>query len=145
VGGPPVTASYGSSGSTGNAGLRVSDAERQATAEQLKAHLAAGRLDMEEYEERLPTALSARTRRDLDELVRDLPATTGPAPSQSPRSRLPFLTVLIGVALFTALMTLGPAHGVLFPWWALPAGFFLLSCHWRRRWYPGYARWAKQG
>ena len=58
--------------------LRVSDAERQATADQLKAHFTAGRLDMDEYDERLQRALSARTGRDLHDLVRDLRRSARP-------------------------------------------------------------------
>ena len=72
--------------SGGDSDLRVSDAERQATADQLKAHFTAGRLDMDEYDERLQRALSARTGRDLHDLMRDLPSEST-APTQPPRPR----------------------------------------------------------
>ncbi len=64
----------GSRSSGGGPDLRVSDGERQETAEHLKAAVAAGRLDMDEYDERLQQALAAKTGRDLDDLVRDLTA-----------------------------------------------------------------------
>lgn len=54
--------------------LRASDQEREQTASLLGDHLAAGRLDIPEFEERLAAAYEARTRGELDKLVVDLPA-----------------------------------------------------------------------
>ena len=65
--------------------IRASDAERQAVATQLNEAVAAGRLTLEEFSQRLDGAYSAKTRGQLDELVADLPgarpaaAATGPA------------------------------------------------------------------
>ncbi len=123
--------------SQGGSELRVSDAERQATADQLKAHFTAGRLDMDEYDERLQQAFGARARRDLDDLVKDLPPTS-PAAAQPrrPRPVFVFAPVLIAIAVLALLTTaVGLAHGFFFPWWIIPVGFFLLSRHWRRRWH----------
>src|ERR1700732_4284006 len=53
---------------------RASDAEREQIAERLREAVAEGRLDMEEFEERLDTAYKARTHGELVPLVRDLPA-----------------------------------------------------------------------
>ncbi|MFL6053373.1 MAG: DUF1707 domain-containing protein [Actinoallomurus sp.] len=53
--------------------LRVGDAERDAVASALHEHFAQGRLDREELDERLATALSAKTVGDLREVTRDLP------------------------------------------------------------------------
>ena len=53
--------------------LRVSDAERQAAAEQLGAAMADGRLDPVEYDERIALAYAAVTYGDLDRLFVDLP------------------------------------------------------------------------
>lgn len=53
--------------------LRVSDAERQAAAESLGAAFRDGRLDPDEYDDRLAAAYSAVTYRDLDGLFSDLP------------------------------------------------------------------------
>ena len=63
----------------GDPDLRAGDREREAVAEQLRDHAAAGRLSLAELEERLGRALTARTRRDLRDLVDDLPALA-PAP-----------------------------------------------------------------
>jgi hypothetical protein len=54
--------------------LRIGTAEREAAVKILSDHLAEGRLSLPEYEERMSTALEARTRGDLRELFTDLPA-----------------------------------------------------------------------
>src|ERR671936_1083717 len=57
----------------GAGGYRVGDADRNHTADLLKEAHAAGYLTLEEIDERLSAALSARTRGELDRLVADLP------------------------------------------------------------------------
>jgi hypothetical protein len=52
---------------------RVGDAERDKATEYLREHLAQGRLDNAEFEERLDKALRARTQPQLDDLFDDLP------------------------------------------------------------------------
>jgi hypothetical protein len=65
-----MSAEYeGPSGAT----MRVSDAEREALAAELREHYAAGRLTTEELDERLDRALGAKTRGELTALMRDLP------------------------------------------------------------------------
>jgi hypothetical protein len=63
--------------------MRVSDAERDAAAGELREHFASGRLDQEELDERLSRALTAKTRGDLTALFTDLPSSgrdwSGPA------------------------------------------------------------------
>jgi hypothetical protein len=54
--------------------MRVGDAEREATAAELREHYASGRLALDELNERLDKALAAKTRGDLDALMRDLPS-----------------------------------------------------------------------
>ena len=54
--------------------MRVSDAEREATAAELREHYASGRLTLDELNERIDRALAAKTRGDLDALMRDLPS-----------------------------------------------------------------------
>jgi hypothetical protein len=58
--------------------MRVGDAEREAVASQLREHYADGRLTLDELNERIDQAFAARTRADLDALMRDLP--TAPRP-----------------------------------------------------------------
>ncbi|MET7640078.1 DUF1707 domain-containing protein [Streptomyces sp. NPDC005438] len=68
--------------------MRASDTEREHVAERLREAAADGRLDMDEFQERLDLAFQARTRGELEPLVRDLPATTGSAaPEARPDDR----------------------------------------------------------
>jgi hypothetical protein len=53
---------------------RIGDRERDQAAEYLREHMAEGRLDQEEFDERLTSALTARTQADLDPLFLDLPS-----------------------------------------------------------------------
>jgi hypothetical protein len=58
--------------------LRVSDADREATAASLREHFALGRLSHEEFEERLNAVFAAVTQRDLDAVTSDLPHVRTP-------------------------------------------------------------------
>lgn len=62
--------------------LRASDADRDRVVERLRDALAEGRLDMEEFEERLEAAYRSRTYAELEPLTSDLPAAgaSGHAP-----------------------------------------------------------------
>lgn len=53
--------------------LRIGTAERESAVEHLSDHMSAGRLSLEEYEERMAAALEARTVADLKPLFTDLP------------------------------------------------------------------------
>jgi hypothetical protein len=79
--------------------LRASDADRDAVAERLRQAAVEGRLEPWELEERLDTALRARTYGDLDPLLRDLPRR----PVPRPRSRPPVSPVsAAGLAMLLA-------------------------------------------
>jgi len=54
--------------------IRASDAERDATVEQLSRATGDGRLTLEEFSQRMEQATAAKTRAELDRLVADLPA-----------------------------------------------------------------------
>ena len=58
--------------------LRAADADRAAVAGVLGEHMSAGRLTLDEYDERLTRAYAARTFGELDELTADLPALDTP-------------------------------------------------------------------
>ena len=73
--GAPVTSSAAPA-------IRASDRERDAATHQLQDAFAEGRLDDAEFDMRMRSALSARTRADLDGLLTDLPAAS-PATSQA--------------------------------------------------------------
>ena len=62
--------------------MRAGDADRQAVAERLKAALDEGRLDLNEYDERLQKTYAAKTYADLDGLLDDLPGVAPPQRSQ---------------------------------------------------------------
>jgi hypothetical protein len=69
--------------------LRAADADRAAVATVLGRHMSAGRLTMDEYDERLARAYAAKTYGELDEITADLPAAElaprpAPAPAASP-------------------------------------------------------------
>jgi hypothetical protein len=65
--------------------LRVSDADRDRAVAELSEHFQAGRLTVDELEDRTGRALQARTGGELAELFADLPGrpatATGPAPA----------------------------------------------------------------
>jgi len=73
-----------------NPSIRASDHDRDRTARLLSEHHAAGRLDAEEFADRLDRVFTAKTVDDLDELTADLPAIDlYPLPSASlPRNRV---------------------------------------------------------
>jgi len=54
--------------------IRASDDDRERTVALLREHHAAGRLTVEEFNERMDQAYAAKTLGDLDELMTDLPA-----------------------------------------------------------------------
>jgi len=58
--------------------VRVGDADREAVAAQLREHFADGRLTLEELNERLDQAFAAKTRADLNTVLRDLPQAARP-------------------------------------------------------------------
>ena len=81
---------------------RVGDAEREAVAEQLREHYAAGRLSIDEFRSRLDAAYSAATAADLRRVTVDLPPAS-PSPASDPgrrtarRSSPPFAWVPIEI------------------------------------------------
>ena len=84
---PAMDPAAGGSGGAAGAGsaapaVRASDRERDAATGRLQDAFAEGRLDDAEFDARMRSALSARTRADLDGLLADLPAA-GPATGQA--------------------------------------------------------------
>jgi len=127
-----------------NPDLRVSQAERDEVAATLGRHYADGRLSVGEYEERVAAALEARTGRDFDALLADLPA---PAPAPTPptaarntpsaddwRRLAPHLPRILAV---TAVLVIALGSGLWFLWLLWPA-LALTSPHRRRARYHYY-------
>jgi hypothetical protein len=66
--------------------IRAADEDRERVATALRSHCEAGRLTIDELEERLAVAYAARTLGELDALLTDLPALpTRPAPAHPPQ------------------------------------------------------------
>jgi hypothetical protein len=83
--------------------LRASDGDREATVERLRIAATEGRLDADEFEERLTTAYAARWCSELDRLTRDVtPPPPRPAPAPpfflAPRRRTNALAIASLVA-----------------------------------------------
>ena len=94
----------------GRAGLRVSDAERDAVAAELADHLKDGRLDAAEFDERVGQAVTAKTRGDLDRLLTDLPRPA-PVPPPAARRRTGWPLPLVPIAFLVIFMTVAGATG----------------------------------
>ncbi len=126
-----------------SSGLRVSDQQRDQTAQAIRDHYAAGRLNEEELTERVTAAYAARTESDLAELVKDLPKL--PASPQQQKAELRKRrgelqrrilqeagggAVAFGVC--TALWLASGAHGSFWPIWvALLTLIVLARSVWR--------------
>jgi Domain of unknown function (DUF1707) len=104
--------------------LRAADADREAIAERLRKSHAEGRLDVQEFQERLDRCLQAKTLGDLGQLVNDLPRE--PSRERSwhlKRMRVvPLLATLFGAAAIVAAVWHHGASGL----WALFPLFFLV-------------------
>jgi hypothetical protein len=136
----------------GAGGYRVGDADRNRTADLLKEAHAAGYLTLEEADERLGSALAARTRGELDRLVADLPPEwrasqeparpPAPRPPRQRRSPLPpeavwLVPLLVVVAGLLTLAVL--TRGLFFFPWPLLWIFFAIGRRGRTGWRP--PRW----
>jgi hypothetical protein len=105
--------------------LRIGDRERAAAAERLSAHHAAGRLSVDELEQRLERAESAVFAHDLEALEADLPSDGAPARRRPPRGAPP-LALAFGLIAFGVAASIAVGHPLV-PLFVLAA--FLL---WRR-------------
>jgi len=135
-------------GSQVNPDMRVSHADRTEVADRLSRHYADGRLDEDEFNERLDRAMKAKTQADLHGLFADLPDQPStvatkeevkPMPhrrSLLPRILLFVLLFIVASALWHALTSpfffLG---GLYVPWLLIAVIAFLVwrSGAWRRR------------
>jgi hypothetical protein len=125
--------------------LRVGDNEREAVAEILRQEHVHGRLDSDEFQERLDRCLAAKTYADLDELVADLPSIEAEEGRAAWAWRWrPWPLPLLPLALIAAIVVSG-GHLV---WLAVPVIFFFVVRpifwrSWRRGYGPGI--WAACG
>lgn len=127
-----------------NQGMRIGDTERSAVSDVLSKHYAAGRLDDEEFNERMGQAMGAKTRGDLSGLLADLPPVE-PAPGNVSRHRhggrfgsflMLCLTVLVVGSVASALWWTPRPH---FGWVAIAVvAFFLLRWERHRHWHRAH-------
>ena len=126
----------GSSGrraSQANPNMRVSHAERTEVADRLSKHYGDGRLDEEEFNERLDRAMKAKTQSDLAGLFDDLPEPELPRPvarqDQRPRPPgprpFPRIAFLALVAIIAIMVGQWLARPFFFPF----GGFWPLGFH----------------
>jgi hypothetical protein len=146
-GGPPW--GRGSSyrrASQGDPGMRVSHDERTQVADRLSKHYGDGRLDEEEFNERLDRAMKAKTRADLEGLFDDLPGDEPPRPPAGPPAppvprpprrhssvpRIVFLVFVAIVAIMVGQALAGPLFAfpfhVVHPWgWGFHVPWLLIG------------------
>lgn len=121
--------------------LRLSTDEREEASAALAEHFAAGRLDHDEYAERLDRIWAAKVRSELAPVFRDLPGPSldrgpaRPALARRPRSGLPF-PVFALIALVVAAVVLTHLPLILI---GLAVWFFLLRGRCRPAW--SHRRW----
>lgn len=112
---------------------RIGDAERDEAVALLQEHLAAGRLDNTEFNDRLDTALEAKTQGELVPLFADLPGRRpgDPAPAPVPAVRSVGTDELerrkrIGSIVIGSLWPLGIVLGIITQqWWFFVIPIFL--------------------
>jgi Flp pilus assembly protein TadB len=115
--------------------IRASDADRDATADLLRRHHAEGRIDPEEFQERIDHCYKAKTVGELDELVTDLPREHDRRSARRFYRRwpIPLVPVLIAVFVISVATWHHAGFGLL---WLIPL-FFLIRMFVCRR----YQRW----
>ncbi len=103
--------------------LRVSDADQDAVIGELGEHYQAGRLDTDEFGERLDAAASARTRGELNRLMADLPRSAAPAPQPEPqRGRQAAVVAAVLMSVAAAVLAVTLVGGALGGWHGGPHG-----------------------
>lgn len=118
--------------------LRAGDADREATAERLRNGHGEGRLDVQEFQERLDRCYQAKTVGELEQLVSDLPRER-PRERQFQVQRLrtvPLLAVVFGTLVIAGAVWHHGAPG----FWLLVPFLFLV----RFLLFP-YRRWHRRG
>jgi hypothetical protein len=102
--------------------IRASDQDRDRVANVLREHHAVGRLDAEEFNERLDKAFTAKTMGDLEALTADLPAVD---PYPLPTSSMPH-HYTSGSGLPSSVMgAMSRGHGRFSPAWQAAWGSWL--------------------
>jgi hypothetical protein len=85
--------------------LRASDDDRMRVVADLERHTAAGRLNLDEYSDRVSRALAAATQRELSAVTADLPADA-PAATVSRQLLVAFLLAMATLAVLGLVLAL---------------------------------------
>jgi len=121
-----------------NPNLRASDADREAAADRLRQHHTDGRLDQDEFQERLERCFAAKTVGELAELTRDLP---DPAQQRTGRRSgfglLGSLRMIPIIPIILAIVAIHLIFGVVGGLWILIPLFFLARFMFFRRGFRG--------
>jgi hypothetical protein len=106
--------------------MRASDHDRDRTANVLREHHAVGRLDADEFNERLDKVFAAKTIGDLEALTADLPAVD---PYPLPTSSLPRHDAggSAGLPASSVLGAMSRGHGRFSPAWQAAWGSWLCT------------------
>jgi DUF1707 SHOCT-like domain len=126
---------------------RAGDEDRGRTATALGGHYAAGRLTLEEFQQRLDRAYAAKTLGELDNLMTDLPGSDlsplpgqrdgrpplpqrralGPVQASGGRSAVRQFWLAVAITGVVIWMIGGATGGPWFLWLAVPLAFMMLS------------------
>jgi Flp pilus assembly protein TadB len=130
---------------TSDSRTRAGDEDRERIATALGGHYAAGRLTLEEFQQRLDRAYAAKTLGELDDLMTDLPGTDlsllpgrrdgrpplpqrhAPGPVQASGDRSAVRQLWLAVAITAMVLWLiSGATGPWLLWLAVPLAFIML-------------------
>jgi hypothetical protein len=147
--------------------LRAANADRDAIGDILRRQHVAGRLDTDEFAERYGRSLQAKTYAELDELIADLPADTGPAAATAGAAaggspggartgtgnwrggarRAGWLPRPVPVFIWLAVVVaIAVASGGRLLWVAFPLFFFVVRpLMWRSGWWGRSGGWGPWG
>lgn len=108
--------------------LLVSDADRARVSGQLREHYEAGRLTLEEFQERLDETHAARTEGQLRNVLRQLPAAKLPTVKlrDTRWQSLALQYALVNVVTI-CIWLFGGAHGDFWPKWVLLGTLFMFT------------------
>jgi lysylphosphatidylglycerol synthetase-like protein (DUF2156 family) len=107
--------------------LRASDADRDAVADRLRRAAIEGRLDADELDERLDTALSAKTYGELDRVVADLPGVPATPRRRTPVAPSAFAVAARIVFVLAVVCVLAVAVAATVAWWVVIALIWLVA------------------
>ena len=104
--------------------LRVGDREREAVCDILRQEHVDGRLNSDEFQQRLERCLTAKTYADLDQLIADFPSgEVEQGRTGRPWGRGPWPFPLVPLALIAAIVVFNGGHLI---WLAVPLLFLFV-------------------